>query len=257
MGYMDDFIEEIETAGYSRNTIIAYRNDLKELKHKPVKEITKEDILGAIPMSLSPRTRARRLNAFKSFFTWAKDNNIIKKKPTDKMRAIRIPKNEVVIPNKDYKKLIDGIRSEKHRLMLTLLRETGIRAGELALLKKKSIIDTGLLIDGKGNKQRIIPLLDKTRKELKNYLSDNSDGYVFPDRNGSRLSNTTIYRIAKRYLGVHPHILRHMFITNLIENNVDVYTARMLAGHSRLQTTLIYAHPSKQHLASAIERTFR
>jgi len=256
MDYVNNFLKEILLSGYSHHTITAYRNDLKIIEQKAINTITKEDVISFIPMDLAPRTRARRLNAFKSFFSWAKENNIVKSNPTKNIKAIKIPYSEVVIPCKDYKSLINNIAKEKHRLMLTLLRETGMRAGELAKLKKDSLIEAGLLIDGKGSKQRVIPLLEATRNELEDYLENMDQIYMFPNRKGERISNTTIYRVAKRYLGIYPHLLRHLFITSLIENNVDIFTAKTLAGHSNSSTTEVYTHLSKKHLAKSIEKTF-
>ena len=162
-------------------------------------------------------------------------------------------------------------KGQRDRITIELLYTTGMRRAELAglTLKSLNLFNNTLKIEGKGTKQRIIPLLPQTAKNLQQYLDSRQQTFGTDSPNALLLSNKGqpiyaewIYRTVKKYLGLittqtyrGPHLLRHTFATHLLNNGAELNDIKTLLGHANLNATQIYTHNTiekmKQHYQRA------
>ncbi|MBS2021802.1 MAG: tyrosine-type recombinase/integrase, partial [Deltaproteobacteria bacterium] len=167
----------------------------------------------------------------------------------------------------------------RDRCALELLYDAGLRVSELSELDLSDIIDggTAVRVTGKGNKQRVLPLVTKARVALQAYLARRGElvsaqtrggpgagqGAAEPlllNRRGGRLTTRSIARHLDRYAlvcgarrHVHPHALRHSFATHLLDMGADLRGIQELLGHSSLSTTQRYTHVSSEQLVQVYE----
>jgi integrase len=158
-------------------------------------------------------------------------------------------------------KIINGPRNIKHRLALMTTYAAGLRAREVRRLKPEHIDSKRMLIkvvDGKGRKDRYTMLSKLLLEELRRYYrACHPHPYLFPSsykkRNAQPLSYEAvrcIYEKARKKGGEGLHTLRHCFATHLLEAGYDIRKIQVLLGHSRLSTTMIYLHVSRETLSS-------
>lgn len=261
------------------NTRRAYRYDLmvcaRLLHGLPIAEITVAHLrlLLDASLDLASATLARRKAALHSCFVWAYQQDLLPADPTARLEAIPIGERD---PRPLTEKQVEAILAViprhdlRNRLLLTLLCETGMRVGEALSLQVQQVqlnsIDGGYLrIIGKGNKERVIPLIDASRsvalirKLLKVvgglgplFRGDTHKG----GRYGQALDYSTVWYHFERYVALarsaYPerfaheqepitiHRLRHTFATLKLRDGVSLPSVRKLMGHKNLQTTLRY-----------------
>ena len=264
---------------FSSHTIIAYETDLKQFfnylqqqyQTADVKTITHFYVRSWIVQLVNNKTTAktvnRKISVLKSFFRFLMREKTIKQNPMLKIVAPKIPKRlpefiskeniELLFKHVEFTGGFEGIRD---RLILELLYGTGIRRAELVGLKDNSV-DFGnntIKVLGKRNKERIIPLISSLVKLLKNYvieknnflnLSGMQNDFLFLNKNCKPIYAKLVYLIVKKYLGFvttskkkSPHILRHTFATNMLNNGADINAIKELLGHSSLAATQVYTH---------------
>ncbi len=140
----------------------------------------------------------------------------------------------------------------------------GLRISEIVSLRAEHLdLDGGqaLVYQGKGSKDRYVPLRDDLVAELRAWLGDRRDGIVFASPRGGELLPRTFYgairklaaaaRIMKR---VSPHTCRHSFASRLVQRGTDIVTVRDLLGHSSIAVTQVYLHADATKLKAAVER---
>ncbi len=281
--YIDKFIEYLK---YERNfsdyTVLNYNEDLKSFcyyleknKIENIKtidyQIIRKYLVFMHNKKLSKKSVARHISTLRTFFKYLKLHNIIDNNP---MTLISNPKQSKTLPKFLYKEELDilenipdndttlGIRD---RLIMEMFYATGIRVSELSRINIKDIDfnEKKILITGKGNKQRIVLFGDTCLKLINNYLDnsrnyilgDKDSNYLFVNKKGTRLSENSIRIILKDILkksGLNikltPHILRHTFATDLLNNGADLRTVQELLGHENLKTTEIYTHITNDRL---------
>lgn len=167
-----------------------------------------------------------------------------------------------VLSSQEVDRILQCVRSLKHRTFLLTLYAAGLRLSEAAALTIPDIDGRRMLLtirSGKGQKDRVVPMSPRLLTELRTYWKEvRSPKYLFPGRNFDvRLSSTTIQktfkaaavnaRIRKR---VTPHTLRHSYATGLLEAGVDLLTIGQLLGHKSFSTTMVYLHVRRPHLDS-------
>ncbi len=167
------------------------------------------------------------------------------------------PKNErrlpVVLSPSEVGAFLDAVLSPKHRTLLLTLYSTGLRLAEGLNLVPGDIDSSRMVIrvqQGKGRKDRFVPLAPKLLVELKrHYRRTNPKTWLFEARPGRRMSKAPVQKAcapACRNAGlskhVTPHVLRHSFATHLLENGSRLTTVQLLLGHTELSTTGIYLH---------------
>lgn len=260
---------------YSLHTVKAYLNDLKEFsdfleKEFQVKEINSVEynlirswIVSMLDRKLTNRSVNRKISSLQAYYNFLLKTHQIEKNALSKHKSLKVS-GEIQIPlsQKEMRKIYDfpfpedfeGIRD---RLIVELLYSTGIRRGELIGVKTAdiSIRKQELKVSGKGNKERIIPVLPSTIKVLERYLKKRQElkiedeAYLFLTKKGKKTYEGLIYRVVKRYFQeistkakISPHILRHTFATHLLNEGADLNSIKTLLGHESLSSTQIYAH---------------
>ena len=253
----------------SNNTYLSYSYNLNEY----LKYIDNKNILNINPNEIrdflyqdkiSTKTRAHYLTVINSFYNYLLMNNVITASPT---QTIKLPKLDKTLPEyltiEEIDKImnINPIKPIDYRnvAMLETLYATGMRISELVNLKISNIDlnEDTIRVYGKGSKERIVPINEKSHNALENYLNNyrnyllksKTSEYVFINNLGGRISRQGFFKILKKICDeaaikktVSPHTLRHSFATHLLNNGADIRVIQELLGHSNLTTTQIYSH---------------
>lgn len=156
--------------------------------------------------------------------------------------------------------------SSRDTAILNLLARAGLRVGEVVRLRLEDVEVSGrsgwvMVRGGKGNKTRRVPLNSEARQTLKAWLDERpqvSGDWVFLSQRGRQLSERDVQRMVAEYarmagIQATPHTLRHTFATRAVEKGVDVATLAAILGHSRLETTGRYLHPTAERMQDAVE----
>jgi len=251
---------ELKLRAFSPETVKAYlywNNDLLKNVNKNPVDMTEDDIKNYIAKKLSNGVDAKSIvlvrAALKFFYDEVLEKKIVNLK-TPKV-AKKLP---IVLTKDEIVRLINSVRNNKHRLMISLMYSSGLRLSELLNLKVgdlELVEKIGWVRSGKGSKDRIFILPEKLIDELKDYVEGKKESdYMFTGRNG-RMTPRNVQKIIKRAIKVagiekdiHPHSLRHSFGTHLLEDGVDIRKIQVLMGHSNLSTTQIYTHVTTDEL---------
>lgn len=263
--------------GAAQNTIEAYRWDLEQLEelslNKPWAEFEDEDIALYIQKlsrkGYAVKSIARKLSAVKDFFKFLYSEKLIKNNPT--LNTVS-PKLEKPLPKflteAEVKALIavaeesGTLSSKRMAVMLELMYACGLRVSELVCLPENAINfnKQRLLVRGKGNKERLIPVAASAIEAVQNYLSfreEYSRGgrrsiWLFPSKTSKfgHISRDAFFKEIKKLAvktgiepsRVSPHVLRHSFATHLLNHGVDLRSVQKLLGHEDIATTEIYTH---------------
>ena len=182
--------------------------------------------------------------------------------------VLSIQEIELLIKNSELNKN-HGIRNSA---ILETLYGSGLRVSELINLKISDIHydEKLLLIQGKGNKQRLVPLGTICESKISNYVDNfrilkkikkNSNDIVFLNRNGKKLTRAMIFTIVKEAhrksnirKTVSPHTFRHSFATHLLENGADLRSIQIMMGHENITTTEVYTHLDTKHLSKTLNK---
>ena len=269
-----DFKEFLLKKNYSENTIISYMSDLYYFYlfvKKDLLLVTEEDIrdyLEYLNLQKENATTVRRkISTFKSFYKFLYLNNYINKKDYP-MTRIGYPKAEKKLPKfVYYNDLLEIIRESyndsdgvRDRLIIEMLYATGVRVSELVNMKYEDIDynNKRIRVLGKGNKERIVYFGDYAMEALKEYMSThekNKNGYVFTNSKGGQLTDRGVRFIIDKIMSklsvkvhVTPHVLRHTFATDMLNNGCDIKVVQELLGHASLKTTEIYTHVTNDRL---------
>lgn len=193
------------------------------------------------------------INAIKFLYEKVLDKKYDKvsfERPRGEKKLPRIIEKEYLL-NK-----IDKIQNTKHKAIISLAYSTGIRVSEVLNLKitdvdsKRMVIN---IINGKGRKDRIVPLSPKILCLLRKYwLECKPNTYLFNGQNSLQYSEGSCNKIVKKYIGpeYHFHLLRHSCATTLLESGVDLRIIQKILGHSSVKTTEIYTHVSTSLLTN-------
>ena len=281
---LETFIDAIwMERGLSENTLNAYRADLSGFakwlyaRHKSTDLLKAErsQILGylshRVNLGTKSRSAARLLSSIKRFYQYCVREQLLKEDPSDRVDAPKLGRSlpkflsesevEALLDSPDIKDPL-GVRD---RTMLELLYATGLRVSELVELRIGQInLRQGVVrIQGKGNKERLVPLGQESIAWLERYMKDArgkiapelSSDYVFTTRRQSAMTRQAFWYLIKRYahkVGIKkhltPHTLRHCFATHLLNHGADLRVVQMLLGHSDLSTTQIYTHVAQERL---------
>lgn len=212
---------------------------------------------------------ARKLSAVKSFFKFLLYKKYIKKNPSSKVVAPKKKKHlPVFVTDKDINELIDAVEGDdflslRDNLILEMFYMTGMRRAELIGLKNVDVdlAQLTLLVTGKRNKQRLIPISVKLRDKIVNYQGarkkelENIGEYLFVRENGMQLYPVLVYRIIVEQLKkipilakASPHVLRHTFATSMLNAGADINAVKEILGHASLAATEVYTHTSFEEL---------
>jgi len=274
MNYILEYLEYLNyIKKHSINTINNYRVDLIEFydfTNKKILDINRDVVNKYMQYlydkNVSKKTIARRLSSLRSFYNYLYKNNLVSK---NYFNNIKNPKKENSLPKLvkdidiDKMFLIPNINNplgQRNLLIIRMLYATGVRVSELVNIKLSdiNISDRTIKILGKGSKERIVVFGNNTKETLNLYLKDGRNklnvsnvNYLFLNKNGNKLSDRYVRNIindiifkASIQLHVSPHMLRHTFATDMLNNGADLVSVKDLLGHESLNTTSIYTHVS-------------
>ncbi len=283
--YVDKFLDYLAIEkNYSPHTVLNYRIDLEEfiqfLKEKTsVNDIKKVDyfilrkFLGTLSdKKLGKRTLSRKISTLKSFFKFLLREGTINNNPASSLIYPRQEKNLPRFLTEDEVARIlaapegDGLFALRDRAILEFLYSTGARVSEMVSLKVEDVdLISGIVkVEGKGRKERLLPLGDPAVDALKNYLDARNDScpYLFVNRRYLRLSDRSIRNIVNKYikkaaldLKVSPHTFRHSFATHMLNRGADLRSVQELLGHASISTTQVYTHLTIDALKKVYEKT--
>lgn len=269
----------------SPNTIEAYRNDLAHLEAFMMRNDLKlEDVtleqLHTFAASLheygiTPRSQARVLSGVRSFFRFLVLDGVVESDPTELLEWPSLPEHlPVVLTLEEIDRIEDSIDLSKaegarNRAIIEVLFSCGLRVSELVNMKLSDLYleDRVLLVRGKGNKERLVPVSNKAITDLKRWFFDRNlmkikpgeDDYVFLNRRGAHLTRTMILIMVKRQAEeagikktISPHTFRHSFATALLQGGADLRSIQAMLGHEKIDTTLVYTHISNEQLRKDI-----
>ena len=271
---IEEFGNHIKKKNYSENTYISYMNDLYYFFmfiKKDLDKVNENDIRDYLEhLNLKKETSSsirRRISSFKSFYKFLYLNGFMDKKDYP-LSKIAYPKMEKKLPKFIYyndlleileesAKDSDGIRD---KLIIEMLYATGVRVSELVNIKYSDIDynNRRIRVCGKGNKERIVYFGEYALDALNEYTSThkkNEQGYVFTNSKGGALTDRGVRYIIEKLMNklsvkvhVTPHVLRHTFATDMLNNGCDIKIVQELLGHSSLRTTEIYTHVTNERL---------
>ncbi len=263
--------------GYSRSTLKGYKlqyglladyypEDLKlgDFDRNLLKEYLVKQV------HLKPNSIAYRIKFIRSFFRWAVDEGYINKNPAVSIKepktGIRVPK---FLTEEDIEYLRDACYDERSRAIFEFLYNTGCRIGEVVTVNILDI-DWGrkaLVVMGKGNKEREVYFTTKCSIHLKRYIESRKDDcpalFATVRRPYRRISIDQMRYILKKVAkksgieaNVYPHRLRHSFATHLLDNGAPMEVIQQMLGHSKMETTQIYAQLSGEHRRRMYKKYF-
>ncbi len=216
------------------------------------------------------RSIARKVSAVRAFYADALRRSLVSTNPAEGVTVPRAPQSlPRVVPAATLMAALDQLDAGdpvtlRDRAILELLYGCGLRVGELAALTRRRVADRSFIrIEGKGGKQRDVPVGEPARRALDRYLADGRDHLAGPTAadalwvgvRGAALDARGIRRVVTARLGTFPHALRHSFATHLLEGGADLRAVQELLGHNELATTQIYTAVTKDHLKATYERS--
>ncbi len=293
MAYISDFIAYLTVeAGLAENTKAAYRRDLELLgqalslkDEEAYLTVTRSQLLGYLTSlrreGRAASTVARKLAAVKNFYRFLTDEGYIKEDPAQVLEAAskaqHLPK---VLSEEEVKRLLEApdVKTPlgfRDRTMLETLYATGMRVSELvnAQVKRLHLEMEYIIVLGKGNKERLVPLDKMAVAFLQSYLTkirprflkvdDGQQEALFLTSSGRAMTRQEFAHLLAGYAKaagitrpVTPHMLRHSFATHLLTRGTDLRLVQELLGHADISTTQIYTHLSNQRLREIYQKSF-
>jgi integrase/recombinase XerD len=276
--------------GLSVNTIEAYRRDLNKFHSYlyrtgvlPIGPLMPETLTGFLrsmhEARLSRASSLRCLSTIRGWLQFLMRERMIEENPTIGLapisRAVRLPKT---LSQRDVTALLDlgavpTLEDLRDRAMLELLYATGLRVSELVMAEMALVnFDVGYLrVTGKGAKQRLVPVGERARQLLQQYVEEarprllrkRVSRYVFVSRRGGPLTRQAFWKLLRRRAQragirqvISPHMLRHSFATHLLEGGADLRSVQVMLGHANIATTQIYTHIERGRLKRVHDRYF-
>lgn len=280
--FVSEFLNYIRNKNYSENTIISYINDLYyfhefiKMDFDRVKYDDVRDYLEYLNLKKEKSTSvSRKISSLKSFYKFLYKNNYIDKKDYPLVK-VTYPKKEKKLPKflyyNDLLEIInesskdkDGVRD---RLIIEMLYATGVRVSELVNIKLSDIDfnNKRIVVCGKGNKERVVYYGDYAKEVLDKYLKTHirkDNNYLFLNSKGEQITDGGIRYIIDNIMKklsikthVTPHVLRHTFATDMLNNGCDIKVVQELLGHSSLKATEIYTHVTNERLKEVYYKCF-
>ncbi len=269
----------------SENTVQAYLTDLDKLfafltiENIGYTEVTLQDLenfsAGLHDIGIHPRSQARILSGVRSFYRFLLLDDYIDQDPSELLESPQIGQHlPDVLTVEEIDNLIGSIdrstrEGQRNRAILETLYSCGLRVSELCNLKISDLyLDENFIkVEGKGSKQRLVPISPKAVNEIRNYFIDRNQGlikpgyedFVFISRFGKNISRIMVFHIIKELAeltglkkAISPHTFRHSFATHLLEGGANLRAIQCMLGHESIGTTEIYTHIDRNMLRQEI-----
>ncbi|MFH1811179.1 MAG: site-specific tyrosine recombinase XerD [Pseudomonadota bacterium] len=268
--------------GLAGATLAAYAHDLERfvqyLHQQQILDLTQtrpSDVLGFMASigrsGLSARSQARMLVSVRQLFRFLVRERVIVQSPAHEVELPRPTRSlPVFLDEEAVLRLIQApdrgtARGQRDGTLIEVAYGAGLRVSELCGLRLQDVdLKRGvLLVRGKGDKERLVPLGEPARRAVQDYLErarpvllkGRSSEFVFTGPSGRALTRQRFWQLIKHYAlvaGVRPdlspHKLRHTFATHLVEGGADLRAVQAMLGHSDLSTTAIYTHVNRERL---------
>jgi integrase/recombinase XerD len=271
--------------GLSQNSIAAYERDLQKLSvylsdaHHQLEAATtlllRDFIIEISALGIHPRSQARILSSIKSFYHFLIYKNKREDDPTELLESpkigLRLP---AILSVQEINLIVQSIdlsksEGQRNKAIVEVLYGSGLRVSELVNLELSKIYfaEGYMLVEGKGSKQRLVPLSAEALDQIKLWKIDRNalkikkgqEDYLFLNRRGSQLTRAMIFTIVKELAQlagirktVSPHTFRHSFATHLLENGANLRAIQQLLGHESITTTELYTHIDVHFLRQTI-----
>ncbi len=269
----------------SPNTLEAYMTDLAKLtaflhaENINALEVCYKDLqrfaAGLHDIGIHPRSQARIISGIKSFFHFLLMADYVETDPSELLEAPRIGfRLPEVLTVEEIDTIIGAIdlsknEGQRNRAILETLYSCGLRVSELTSLKLSELyLEEGFIkVEGKGSKQRLVPISPRAVKEIQLYFMDRNqmtikkdhEDFLFLSRRGTHLSRIMIFHLIKELAettgitkNISPHTFRHSFATHLLEGGANLRAIQCMLGHESIATTEIYTHIDRNMLRSEI-----
>lgn len=269
----------------SDNSIEAYERDLLKLEtyladihlkaEDASNEILRDFIIEIASLGIHPRSQARVLSSIRSFYHFLIYKN---KRDDDPTELLESPKTGLRLPEvlsvKEIDRIIEAIdlskaEGQRNKAIIETLYGSGLRVSELINLELSKIYfaEGYMLVEGKGSKQRLVPLSPQSIRQIELWKVDRnllrvkkgSEDVLFLNRRGGKLTRAMIFTIVKELAAmagirknVSPHTFRHSFATHLLENGANLRAIQQLLGHESITTTELYTHIDVHFLRETI-----
>ena len=271
--------------GLSKNSIEAYTDDLLKLinyldnENLKLQQVTLDDLQQFVSqlydLGINARSVARILSGIRSFFNYLILDGYLQNDPSELLETpkigLKLPTVLSVQEIEQIKNSVDVSTKEGHRnrAIIEVLYSCGLRISELINLKFSDMfLDDGFIrVEGKGSKQRLVPISEIAIKEIGNYLLDRklydikkgSENVVFLSKRGTPISRIMVFHFIKQYAqeagiqkNISPHTFRHSFATHLLEGGANIRAIQQMLGHEKITTTEIYTHMDREYLRQEI-----
>ena len=269
----------------SDNTVSAYLADISKLfqflKDEQIHplDVTLDNLetfsANLRDLGIQPRSQARILSGIRSFYHYLILEDYLQADPSELLESPQIGLHlPEILTLEEIDALIESIdlstnEGQRNRTILETLYSCGLRVSELCNLKLSDLyLEEGFIkVEGKGSKQRLIPISPRAIRELQLYFLDRNqisikkdyEDYVFISKRGKNISRITVFHIIKTLaeaIGmkktISPHTFRHSFATHLLEGGANLRAIQCMLGHESIGTTEIYTHIDKNRLRSEI-----
>ena len=269
----------------SENSVAAYEQDLTKLydylTSKGIDPVNaqladlEDFVYNYFGADSNARSQSRILSGVHSFYRFLLYHNYIESDPSE---LLAMPKKELHLPDvltvEEINAMVAQIdlssnEGHRNRAIIEMLYGSGLRVSELVNLQLSNMYrqEGYMLIQGKGSKQRLVPISPEAEKWFQFWMEDRAHldikpqfkDIAFLNRYGRQLTRAMIFTIIKRLTAaagirktVSPHTLRHSFATHLLQNGADLRIIQQLLGHENITTTEIYTHIDIQDLRQAI-----
>lgn len=283
--WVEDFLSYLGSEkGLAQNTLISYQRDiemfiasLKERSFSSFDHVQEEDVIAFLSF-LKAKTYAtssicRAIVAVKMFFRFLKRERVVAKDITLHLGSPRmwqlIPEVLTVLEVDDLLRAPDPKTwiGARDRAIFQVIYASGLRVSEVCGLNLQDVDDEIVRVNGKGGKERIIPIakvavdaIDHYLVHYRQYAVNEKMVPLFVSERGKRIDRTLVWKRIKLYAKqasinkeISPHTLRHSFATHLLENGADLRIIQEMLGHSNISTTDRYTHISQRHLTEAFE----
>lgn len=261
--------------GLSALTVEAYRRDIEQfatherLLHADVRRI-RGFLTRLVSNAVQARSVARKISSLRHFYRFAVRDGLVQ---SDPMLTIESPRQWKILPKALEKEQIETlldpvVQNEalrtRDRALIEVAYAAGLRVSELVTLKQADVdLAAGrLLVRGKGDKERIVPIGRAAVSSLQTYLASGRPAllngqhvpWLFVDNRRSRLTRQRVWQIVKAgargEFKASPHMLRHSLGSHMVSNGADLRTVQTILGHADLATTQIYTHVGSERLQS-------
>ena len=272
--------------GMSANTAVAYSDDVDKLVHYltdagvGVERATTDDLERFVctlqDVGIQPRSQARIISGVKSFYKFLRQEGFMDTDPTELLLTPKIGRHlPEVLTIGEIDAMIAAIdmskpEGQRNRAIVETLYSCGLRVSELITLRLSQLYveERYIVIQGKGSKQRIVPISSVALEQINLYLEQTrsrqvvqrgSEDILFLNRRGAMLTRQMIFHIIKQLCElagirkvISPHTLRHSFATHLLEGGANLRAIQQMLGHESITTTEIYVHIDRTRLRDEI-----